>query len=108
MEGKRGVCDLCATGFDCGRLSTALKLLDADPGLKYDRLRYERVLAVKRQLIECGWGYPDSGQHCQMAGKANDVRALTAELIELLDGRRQEQTTAADETSLYDEEVNND
>lgn len=108
MHPSTTICDFCATGFACSRLATALKLYDAAPAFAPEDPRSQRFAAIRQKLDDLGWGYPDNGYHCLLAGHSKEVQALTNDLIELLESRKYAPGGVRDAPSLYDDEVSSD
>jgi hypothetical protein len=75
------VCDYCQSGFTCGRLYTALRIVEANPEYLTD-VRFARTYAaLKARLAAEGWDYPDGRKACELAGHDGEISRLTEQLI---------------------------
>lgn len=75
------VCEYCRSGFSCGRLFTALRIVEANPEYLRD-VRFARTFAaLKARLAAAGWDYPDGRKACELAGYDGEINRLTEQLI---------------------------
>lgn len=76
-----GVCDYCPSGFSCGRLYTALRIVEANPEYLQD-LHFARTFAaLKARLAAAGWDFPGGLRACELAGHDGEISRLTEQLI---------------------------
>lgn len=83
-----GVCEYCQTGFSCGRLYAAMRIVEAHPEYLQDTQVANTLAVLKGRLTAANWNYPDTVTPCRLVGKDADIGRLTAQLIRALRERQ--------------------
>lgn len=84
---KVNVCDTCPTAYECGKLRSALTILDTEAAGSEEQVEYARLTGL---LEASGFAFPDSDTACNLSGSRWFVREIIAEVISLL-GRNRHQ-----------------
>ena len=104
-------CDTCGSGFSCGQLATAMKIVGSMPDLERKpalKRSYERIRGYLRSV---GWDYPDGERPCGLVARDREIVRLTEELIEAMRRERpagKSASRAASLSSILAEELSND
>lgn len=101
-----GVCETCKSDFTCGRLTSALKVIEATPNLEQKPNLHRAYLRVIGILKEHGWDYPKAAKPCDFEHKAGNILQLTEELIAALDEDRLYQNALGKSRALMPDEIN--
>ena len=81
-------CDRCPVEFGCGKIKTAMTLLEAMAKNGKLTAETEQLLAeVKAELAEWGWSYPTGKSYCELVSDQETMKEVTVRLIALLNNR---------------------
>lgn len=77
------VCDVCASSYQCGKLSSALEILDhVIP--RADEISRESYAEIRDNLLTTGYSYPVSVKFCDLQDSNDQINELIGQTTELL------------------------
>jgi hypothetical protein len=79
------VCDSCPTAYECGKLRSALVVLESEAAGPEELAEHARLTGL---LEASGFAFPDSETACNLSGSRWFVREIVDEVISLLSQRR--------------------
>lgn len=79
------VCDTCPTAYECGKLRSALTILETEAAGSEELAEYARLIGL---LEASGFAFPDSEAACNLSGSRWFVREIIDEVISLLGQHR--------------------
>jgi len=75
------VCELCSSGYECGKLRGALDILKSTIATHNDPETLKRYETLMREIDTNGYQYPDSTTPCNYADRHSQVTNITKRVI---------------------------